>query len=676
MEQTGKPDNAINERVDRITKRDFPFLVLISLIYSLFVVIWIHIDFERLYHLNAAVLDLGVAAERVWLPLHSNTGFISLLYNIFSGSIIPYMLSPLSYLQGLEPLLIVQAIFIWASVFPIYFISRHFKLNRPVSTIIAISYFLYFPVAGLDYFDFHMMAFFPFLFLLAYAFYVYSYYKVSLILFILTALSKYPFAAFVLIFGFVELISLLFINGKNVMKLKTFWLSLAILLSAAFSLGLGYYLSLLGPNTTATILHTSNGNSSLALGYISITLLLLFGPLLFKPIFNLKWFLLFTPFIGLMIVAHQSVYMFPSLFSDQYSASFVTFIFLGLIDSLSKLIGSGPPIKTRKLVTKQTLLHTSAVTRQVVVIFVLLLLLSLAFQPWSPYVKDNSFMSNQYQLLQGPYTNESTYQTLSNEAKLIPQSNPYVLVPNNIPEAYPRQLINGPYSIGELIMGFPPPVFQNITVSQAVNNSYPYILGNGSIVNIPIDYAWGTVFAPSNYAKSGYQNILQIMNIMLESKHYGILAESNSTLLIENNYTGAPALYEPMNLNVYPDNGGAPVPHNVSNGGYTFNGTPGGKVMWYGGTTYLPGIFNNTIHMKIGPNTVGNITLEAIYNGSIVSSFDHKFNVSQIPQFLNVTFQHSFNDIAFNGRYYFIISSDGFTGNVTFSGISVSQVKY
>ena len=676
MERNDKQDIVLNERTTKLTKRDFPFLILISFVYSMFVVIWIHIDFERLYHLNVAVLDLGVAAERVWLPLHSSIGLMSLLYNIFYGSIIPYMLSPLSYLQGLKQLLIVQAIFIWASVFPIYFISRHFGLNRPVSSIIAMSYFLYFPIAGLNYFDFHMIAFFPFLFLLAYAFYLYSYYKVSLILFILTVLSKYPFAAFVLIFGFVELISILLINGKNGIKLKTFWFSLILLLFAAFSLGLGFYLSLLGPNTTATIFHVSSGNLPLSLGYISITLLLLFGPVLFKPIFNLKWFLLFTPYIGLMIVAHQSAYMFPSLFSDQYSASFVVFIFLGLIESISNLKKKEISMVAIKTVTIQKLPSVSGTTRQVVTIFILLLLLSLAFQPWSPLIKENSLMSDQYSIFQGPFFNESTYLTLANEAKLIPQNNPYVLVPNNIPEAYPRQLINGPYNIGELLIGFPPPVFQNITLSQAVNNSYHYILGNGSIVNIPIDYAWGTVFAPADYSKSGYQNMLQMMNVMLESNHYGILAESNSTLLIERNYTGLPALYEPMNLFVYPDNGGAPVLHDVSKSGYTFNGTIGGKVMWYGGTTYVPGVYNNTIHMKIGPNAVGNITLEAIYNGSIVSSYDHKFNVSQTPQLFNVTFQHSFNEIAFNGRYYFILSSDGFIGNVTFSGISVSQVRY
>lgn len=298
--------------------------------------------------------------------------------------------------------------------------------------------------------------------------------------------------------------------------------------------------------------------------------------------------------------------------------------------------------------------------------------MSVSFQPWSPEEKNNSY--NNYYYSNNPYRNQNTYSYLVKESKLIPTNNPYVLVPNNIPEAYPRELISGEYRIGELVMGFSTPVFKNITVSDAINNTFPYIAWNGTVVNIPIDYAWAVFPSSVTMINSGYQSQLNIMNIMLESGKYGIMAEANGTIVIERGYHGSPALNVPINNFFRPGIGSSRTEFKVVNNSYYFNNIGDGKTMWYGGTEYLPGTYNNTLQFNISNNFSGNISIVAIRNSHIAetkyinSSTNHEMKY-------NVSFRQTFSGIEKNGYYYFIINSNGFNGNISFDGILVKQIN-
>lgn len=653
-------------------KADWYYLLILSIIFTVFVSIWYGLALYRLYHLYTAVYDLGLAAERIWLPLHSSQSISSILYSIFYGSIIPYLFSPISVIStSLKPLLFIQTIFIWASVFPIYAIARKKELSPFTSFLIGVSFFFYFPLAGLNFFDFHMEAFFPFFFLLAYALYIYQYRKISLIFFIITSLTKFPFDIFVAIFAFEEIF--LYFWSKRDNKERPLLIPVFLFLVSTGSLILGEVLSLAGPHYISTFLHVST-NTILPLGSIMLTMFIIFGAVLFLPLKSKRWVLFFVPFIILAIISMNPAYYFPDIFTDQYSSMFIAFIFLGIIDVVANRHKQENSELIHKKMKKHKLTQISASTSTVFSILIILVLMSAAFQPWSPLVKDNNYMNNIYYDCPSPYNNRNVQEYLCKEGNMIPRTNPYVLVPNNIPEAYPRELVNGPYSIGELVMGFPNPVFKNITISDAKNNTYPYIAWNGTIVNIPIDYAWATLMESVFYSKSGYQSMCNIMQIMLDSGKYGIMAEANNTIVLERGYTGKPEFYIPMNQSIYPADGGSRTAFKIMDNAYYFKNVSAGSIMWYGGTKYFPGTDNNTLNFSLSSSFKGNVSIEEMMNNSIV---DTKFiNVTNaLHNKVRISFNQMFTNIEPSGYYYFIIKSDGFNGGISFNGVSVSQIS-
>ncbi|MHB8396204.1 MAG: DUF2079 domain-containing protein [Thermoplasmataceae archaeon] len=616
----------------------------------------------RLYNLYAAVFDLGLSAERLWLPLHSNPGVTDTLYQIFYLSIIPYIFSPISLTNSLKALLVLQSVFIWASVFPLYFISRKLGLSPLLALIISISYFFYYPLAGLNLFDFHMQAFFPFFFLLSYTLYIYGYVKTSFLFFIITALTKFPYEIFIILFSLIELFSF-YHDRKDIgeKKSKPTYLILLLLFSL-FSVSFGYALSFIGDHFSLATVHSAGGTQPTPLGNLAVTAILILGPVLFLPLYSKKWAPFLLPYFVLVAVTRNPIYFFPDIITDQYSALFVAFIFLGIIDSLSKRKDSKNILRkepSHRFNIKRTF-KISERGKTALSILIFLVLFSIIFQPWSPLVKDNNYV-NFYSKQNNPYDSFQTYTYLVEEAKLVPRQNPYVLVPNNIPEAYPRALIGGPQRIGELVMGFPGPVFQNITLEDALNNTYPYLVGNGKVSNIPIDYAWAVTETGADFSVSGYQSIIQIMDIMLESGKYGILAEANGTILLERGYDHPPALYAPLNHFVGPS-----------------QGTSSSSILWYGGTNYYPGTYTNVLHLVASPGAYGNISVTAMLNGSIVSekyvniTKDNRHSTSA-----NVTIDRMISQITLTtGYFYFIVRENGFTGNVTFTGLTVKEVSY
>ena len=124
----------------KLFPKDFNYLLVLFLFYIAFVILWTELSLVRLYTINAAVYDLGSTAESLWLPLHSSFGISSFIYGIFDQSILNYILSPFALFNSFELLFITQSIFVGITVFPIYFISKHFGLSEKSSFIISIPY--------------------------------------------------------------------------------------------------------------------------------------------------------------------------------------------------------------------------------------------------------------------------------------------------------------------------------------------------------------------------------------------------------------------------------------------------------------------------------------------------------------------------------------------------------
>jgi hypothetical protein len=354
----------------------------------------------------------------------------------------------------------------------------------------------------------------------------------------------------------------------------------------------------------------------------------------------------------------------------------VPFLFLGLIDVLSQRNDNDfkRTISKKRLCEIYAKVKINHTTKTVLSILIFLVLFSLVFQPWSPLEGDNGYI-NWYRT--NPYDNFNTYTYLKEETAMIPKSNPYVLAPNNIPEIYPRALVGGPYHVGQFVMGFPSPVFLNITYSDAVNNTFPFIAAGGHIVYVPIDYAISTITNAVSFVKSGYQSIVQIMDIMLLSDKYGIMSEANGTIVLERNYTYPPKLYVPMNRYIGVSMGNSPTANVAKCNSLIFSNISAGSILWYGGTNYYPGTYNSTLHFISYPGSYGNISVTAMLNGTAISEKYININNNLVKGCHNISFKQVINNINLNnGYYYFIIKSNGFIGKIAFQGINEREVSY
>ncbi|MDG7043688.1 MAG: DUF2079 domain-containing protein, partial [Nitrososphaerota archaeon] len=163
-------------------------LVVIS--FLAYVVYWSTITILRYYALNAYVFDLGIFMQNGWVVLHQVHTLAELLsYFAYNGII--YLVSPLTLLNSYPAILIFQSVVIALAVFPLYRIAVYFLGERLPAALIAVSYLLYFPLAGVNWYDAHYQAVFPTLFIFAYYFYLKGRFSPSAALFMLSALVRF-----------------------------------------------------------------------------------------------------------------------------------------------------------------------------------------------------------------------------------------------------------------------------------------------------------------------------------------------------------------------------------------------------------------------------------------------------------------------------------------------------
>ena len=118
------------------------------------------ISLMRMWSLNANIYDLGVAMEQGWLVFHIHWTLRLFLsdFGYFSGR---FLLSPLFVSGSFSLFLIAQTVAIAIPSFFVYGIAVKIIKRRLPSLLISLSYLIYFPLAGMNLFDFHYMAFFP-----------------------------------------------------------------------------------------------------------------------------------------------------------------------------------------------------------------------------------------------------------------------------------------------------------------------------------------------------------------------------------------------------------------------------------------------------------------------------------------------------------------------------------
>ena len=109
-------------------------------------------------------------------------------------------------------MLVIQEIFLGLPAIVIYLIAQTHIKDKTSSLLISLSYLLYFPLAGVNYYDFHFQAFFMLFFLLGYFTFIKGKYIYSSIFFFLSGTVRFPYMVFPILFFLLLLGSHLYIH--------------------------------------------------------------------------------------------------------------------------------------------------------------------------------------------------------------------------------------------------------------------------------------------------------------------------------------------------------------------------------------------------------------------------------------------------------------------------------
>ena len=636
------------------------YLSLATLIYGSY---WSYISIAKLLSLHAYVLDLGISAERGWQIINGHSS-LAWYANTLINSAIVFPMSPLTSTGNYYAMLTFQA-FLVALVGPaLYRITILRGMNRRIAVIVSTAFFLYYPVYGIFWYDFHyQVIFFP-LFIFAYMFYLEKRYLPSLILFILSGMVRYPYSIFPLAFATIELLPLL-VHRKFVVHRKKTFLILILITVMAIWTALGYFtMGLMQP--IALIVQQSFAFNSQGEDSRILSIFLIISPLLMLPLLSIRWAVLVIPAFYLMIFSSNVGYTFPFILHDQYISGIAPFLLLGFIDSLA-LIFSGhrsPGMEENPISNRSDNIR---IIRIAAVIFTVLVILNSVYAPFGPY---NGKSQDNFNMQLKTEYNLTHYSELMSMINLIPRSDPYVAFQDNLPQVLPRPLPDG----GALLIGGYLGSFSSFTNANATSNLWPIVTSTGKITSIPLDYAIADASNPNFYY--GPNSMYSIVSTMYSSGNYGILSEGYGMILLKQGYNGSIVNYVPelqaLTANKFTNysgnySGSLPIiKSNDRSNGY----------MFYGPGTYLfPGSYTATFYLRTSNLSENNtIWLQVTSNGgNKMLSFREingsSFNAANQWQEFNLTFHtdNIWGNVEFRG---FGIQ---WTGVLEFNGVVLKQ---
>ena len=364
---------------ENLKRLSLPYWVYIAIATIVYGSIWSYIGVTKILALNAYVFDLGINSERGWLILHTNLGLHGYLTTLINSGIV-YPLSPLTGFGNFFAMIIFQAFSI-AIVGPaLYLIAKEKGLKARESMLLSLAFFLYFPVYGIMWFDFHYQVFFMPLFIFAYLLYVRKNYAASVLLFFLSGIVRYPYSIFPLAFAFIELF-LLLRQGHTETDIRRIHSMLCLLILMVIWTLLGFLMF----GLASTIPHSSISHYTVSVvsPWSRILVILLFlAPLLFIPALRVRWIILALPAFYLFMFSSYAWYTYPQVFQGQYVAGVVPFLFLGPIDYLTLPNKRGNGMK--KIITfKVKLFKRHSTSKPIIAVLAILLFLNIFFAPFS-----------------------------------------------------------------------------------------------------------------------------------------------------------------------------------------------------------------------------------------------------------------------------------------------------
>ncbi len=525
----------------------FAAIAIYSAVYSFVTV-------ERYFAFNAGIFDLGVNFQLLISALPN--GFFpsaSTPHPFLANKLIYIVLSPIFYVfPSQELLLVIQTVWIALAALPIYLISKEYNHSKWISLGFGVSWLLYYPMAGVNWFDFHFMAMFPTFFLLGFYTHIKGKEKLSLFLMALAAITDL-LVPLTLIF-YSAYLYLSDIRQKknplwNVYSHILIAFSLSILAFVYLYQGQGY---LAGQVTVVTNYAASPTQKEMYLLYMT-------APLLMLSFLAPDILLISIPF--LLMIFHNNYAPFVSPEFYQYPALVSPILFIAGIKGFSRLA------------VKHNVVDLSRLRKPLIVAFVILNLIFAAFlTPVGQLATGNNYSREFSSVMAGldyTYNARSSITDHSYNSEMAYQLLPLVvkghslLLQNNMP-----QFMNSDYNLylpGLMPTGFTP--------------DYAMIDPYSCAFILPTLYQ-----VPQNITMWNLSNQYYLQD------HYGVLGETQGIVLLKKNYSGAPEIYDPykstfngadfvFNAGSYVSNGITYVHNSVNNG-----------FGWYGpGSFLVPG---------------------------------------------------------------------------------------
>ncbi|MGC2289997.1 MAG: DUF2079 domain-containing protein [Thermoplasmata archaeon] len=546
------------ERLRRELRNPYVLILLSAVaVYSCY---WTWLSVSKYYGLVAAVYDLGLFAQHTWIFTQPGSvglyGFPGLPGSVAYLALVvdqpfQFLLSPLGAANSYPTILILQSVALGTGALPLYAIARRILASDLPALFVSMAYLLYFPLAGVNWFDAHFIAFFIPLFLLGYYFLVQRAFRLAGLFLLLAGSTEYPSILLVLLFA-LTLIGEAVLNEWLLKRERDLpWLKFATVLFVVSLLFFVYqfvYLNAyLGPLGFAATVHTGNpGGVSISSGHVTIqnrvtVALFILTPVLFLPVLSPRWLVMLAPIGFLIFGTTYFGYAFPEIFRGQYSAVFIPFVFLGVVYALNWLKRFYPTREGRfvkgpsRLHSVRRLANPSTLG---LAVLITVIVFATIFQPYGPL---NSRGPDRFV---EPSINLTSFNELQQLESLVPRNTPFVLFQNDMPGMLPRPLA---YLDTPLVTGIVD--WKNVSIYDAERGQFPMTLFSGHTVNATVQYA---VDNPHNWgflAKGGDSNdsMYDFIRVLYGSGMYGILGEVDGMIALERGYEAGPLLYSPFN---------------------------------------------------------------------------------------------------------------------------------
>ena len=465
--------------MEKNTARDLtiiiPLFIILSIASSL-------LSYMRYITFHSTVFDLGVSSDLIKNALTSPVVFNKLIY---------FLMYPLYNLFPSQiGLLVFQDVLVSAGVFPVYFIGRRLIKNHNYSLLLSLIWLFYFPLAGVEWFDFHFIALFPTLFLTGYCLILYDKFKSSLVLILLAITTDY-LAPVIAVFYLI----LLAIRHKKVPK---YYYAIIITLIAIPFIGV----NIIYPSYTFQLLNISAILKNPSIITASLFRKILYFVLDTTPLLFISFFvpeiLLILPYAGLVFAHNYFPYYQPIFY--QYPALIAPGIFIAAAVFIGK--------------HEKSNFHHITMKKFITVAFAVAIITWLLFTPYGNLVTDNN-----HDMGVANYLSMGHYDTY----------------PNIHYTAYDRELQS---MVNSIPKGSSVAIQNNMPqLAQFYNYTLPVNGYNGTPQYIIAD-PYSIWFYNLGITSNAVTDTLSLVNHKLNSGDYGILMEESGMVLLENNYKG------------------------------------------------------------------------------------------------------------------------------------------